>query len=96
MLNEERSNIESDIEYIRFIGGKGTITKKRAKYILYNIESINKIKMQIEKRIFRVKNEVDRDILYLRFIKGLTIREIGDKINYSSSAVSRRLLKYEN
>lgn len=95
-LYDERASLESDIEFIRFMGGSGPLSKKRKESLIYCIENINKIKLKIERIIDQEKDEVAKTILYLRYIKGLTFQDISDKINYSISFVSKKLLKYKD
>ena len=92
---EERVNIESDIELIKFISQKCPISKKRAYKLARTIEKINLYKMTIENYINNIENENDKNILYLRYVKGLTIEQISDRMNYSTTAIYYRLNKYE-
>ena len=95
MLKEEKANIESDIEFIKFMGTHGYLSEKRKEKIVKNIEKTNNIIYKIENIINREKKEIDRQILFYRFVKGLTIKEISNITCYSTSSISRKLLKYE-
>lgn len=94
-MKAEKVNIESDIEFIKFIGTQGVLSEKRKEKIVKNIEKTNKTIERIENIINKEKNEIDRQILFYRFIRGLTIKEISDIMCYSTSSISRKLLKYE-
>ena len=95
-LYDEKANIESDIEFIRFLGGNSQLSDKRKELLINCIENTNKLKSKIERVIDQEKDETVKTILYLRYIKGLTFQDISDKINYSISFVSKKLLKYKD
>lgn len=95
-LYEEANCLKSDIEFIRFIGGNGTLSEKRKRQLINCIENTNKTKSKIERIIDQENDEVTKTILYMRYIKGLTFQDISDSINYSISFISKKLLKYRD
>lgn len=93
-LQKERANVESDIEFIKCIGAAGPISERRKDLITYYIEQLNKYKIKIERLINSENNIEIKEILTLRYIQGLTIQEISDKMNYSVATIFRKLEWY--
>ena len=93
-LKKERENIESDIEFIKYIGKQSPLSEKRAQKITENIEKTNYYKNRIENIINKEKDEMIKQILWLKYVSNLTLKEISDTINYSTSTISKKLKKY--
>lgn len=91
---EEKNNILLDIEMVKKMKKDCPISIKRVNKLIKSIEKVNLYKMRIENIIDTIDDEIDKNILYLKYIKGLTIEKISDTLNYSKSSIYYRIAKY--
>lgn len=67
---------------------------KRIKRLRAEKERAEKACLEVEQFISSIKDEIDRELFEFRFIDGLKVIEVAEKVGYTHGRVSQKISKY--